>query len=211
MAPKRRKKKRVGNPIPNKIRVQIHRKYKKIYKQNIEGIQVILNNQTNHNTTIQNDSNNSTKLTLKQDLVDWINKCRIGKRAVNDLLSKLRSSGAQLPKDYRTLLKTQTKYEILKISDGDYYYHGIEKSLRNMFQKLDRHFEISLSFNVDGLPLARSSRNTFWPILGSIFGKVDLFFTNRNHFLINVTHFRLYRNVACKAICCRRLVRLWKA
>lgn len=147
--------------ISNKIRTRIHREY----KQRHESVCRILNGQTANNI-----AENSMKPTFKENLMHWINKYRVTKRAVNDLLSSLNNFGFEsLPKDYRTLLNTQTSYEILEMSGGEYFYIGITKSLTTIFKNLDRNLKISLCFNIDGLPLAKSSKKVFWPILGSIF------------------------------------------
>lgn len=162
-------RKKTKRPISNNIRARIHRQYKQILKQRHENVYRSLNGQT-ANHTAEHNSENSMNLTFKENLIDWINKYRVTKRAVNDLLLSLNLFGFEsLPKDYRTLLNTQTNYEISQISGGEYFYNGITKSLRTMFKNLDKNLKISLCFNVDGLPLARSSKKVFWPILGSIF------------------------------------------
>lgn len=126
---------------------------------------------TNNSSIITRDEN-----TLENQLVDWINEHRISKRAVNDLLSVLNAVGGQsLPKDYRTLLKTDTNIEIVSNAGGDYWYNGMKKCLTQIFSNLDRNLTIRLNFNIDGLPLYKSSKHTFYPILCSIHGK-DCFF-----------------------------------
>lgn len=109
---------------------------------------------------------------FKEVLIDWINDNRISKRAVNQLLSIFNSFGiGELPKDYRTLLKTDINIEIIEISGGKLWYNGIRKCLLPIFRSLDRNLTISLKFNIDGLPLYKSSKQSFYPILASIHGE----------------------------------------
>lgn len=73
-----------------------------------------------------------------------------------------------LPKDYRSLLHTPRFIDISAVGNGQMWYNGIEKSLRIVFSKLNEDKCIALNFNVDGLPIFKSSQKTFWPILASI-------------------------------------------
>lgn len=53
-------------------------------------------------------------------------------------------------------------------------YNGIQNNLEKIFAYLKSDTIISLCFNIDGLPLFKSSKQAFWPILGKIFGnKID--------------------------------------
>ena len=77
------------------------------------------------------------------------------------------------PKDPRTLLKTQTCYNLKEfIGGGLFYYFGIKE---NVTETLERNYthaseqnEIKMQINIDGLPLFKSSNWQFWPILGLI-------------------------------------------
>lgn len=111
--------------------------------------------------------------TLKTKLRDWANTYRISKRALDSLLSILNSSGiTSVPKNHRTLLETPLNVGIKEISRGKYWHNGLEKCLRLIFSTLNCDISISLSFNIDGVPLYKSSKISFWPILASIFGKM---------------------------------------
>lgn len=74
----------------------------------------------------------------------------------------------ELPKDYRTLLRTPKIVEIKPAGGGKYWYNGIERNLRLIFSNLEKDISISLKFNMDGLPLFKSSKVTFWPILSTV-------------------------------------------
>lgn len=158
-------------------RSRVSRRITKILNRREETVRQILykqnsNPNANSNVNITLSSNNSLDDTLEYQLVDWIIDYGIAARAVNGLLSILNSFGGQsLPKDSRTLLKTDTKIEIVSKAGGDFWYNGFRKCLLRVFGHLDEDKSIRLKFNMDGLPLFKSSKHTFWPILCSIHGK----------------------------------------
>ncbi|KYN50247.1 hypothetical protein ALC62_06180 [Cyphomyrmex costatus] len=86
------------------------------------------------------------------------------------------ASNAQLktlPKDVRTLLKTPKKTtNIIALSGGSYYHFGLSNILESLlldYKNISvKVSEIYLLFNIDGLPLSKSSASScFWPILVS--------------------------------------------
>lgn len=73
---------------------------------------------------------------------------------------------AKLPIDPRTLLRgTYAPIHQVKIGNGTYWHHGVEKSIRQKFAMLDRPLSISLNLNIDGLPIYNNGNASFWPIL----------------------------------------------
>ncbi len=110
---------------------------------------------------------------LPKQVAEWTCRNSVTQTAVNELLSIFRPFHACLPADARTLLKTPTVYEIrdLACQSGQYHHFGIEKgillTLKNLktFTAAD---QVILQFNIDGLPLFKSSAVDFWPILGLI-------------------------------------------
>jgi len=125
---------------------------------------------------------------FKTDLASWAVEYKIplnALNAVNGLLFVLNRHDcfSELPKDSRTLLGTfQNKnYPIRTVEPGIYYNFGIAKGIL-------KHYEITSSNDVDciqiavgfdGLPLSRSSKSQFWPILtyirNSFTSKVKVF------------------------------------
>lgn len=106
-----------------------------------------------------------------ENLKNWALNYRITHRAVNDLLKILTDFGIQyLPKDSRTFLRTPqgTANTIKPMGDGQYWHYGLKNCLSNQFSDLNQSMEIQLTFNVDGLPIHRSSKKAFWPILCNI-------------------------------------------
>ena len=110
---------------------------------------------------------------LAEFLGCWAAQQKITLTAVRLLLDGLRKFHPKLPKDPRTLLKTDYNEiaDITPIAGGSYYHFGIHKGICEL---LDVHGgfpgreNISLLINVDGLPLFKSSRGEFWPILGMV-------------------------------------------
>ncbi|XP_036146914.1 uncharacterized protein LOC118646990 [Monomorium pharaonis] len=126
---------------------------------------------------------------LKTNLVQWSHKNNINISAVTNLLHTLRKENVMkiLPRDGRTLLKTPKKSNVIPMEHGQYCHFGIEEGLRHIinvsggFRCLPE--EIHLSVNIDGLPLAKSSKSQLWPILGSFRN-----FVNKSPFLIGAFH-----------------------
>ncbi|KAF5285063.1 hypothetical protein FQR65_LT02376 [Abscondita terminalis] len=81
---------------------------------------------------------------------------------VNDL--------SELPKDPRTLLHTPNSTITRKMGCGSYFYFGIQKCIEDLFLKYKVNINnntdtITMSVNIDGLPLHKSTGNSLWPIL----------------------------------------------
>ena len=111
---------------------------------------------------------------LKDDLAAWANKHSIKHNHIDDLLKIMQNHGhVELPSTARTLLKTPTIIEVQVKSQMEYVYFPIEgqllKYLRIYPDECIRTLDsISLSLNIDGLPVFKSSQNTFWPVLCAI-------------------------------------------
>lgn len=108
---------------------------------------------------------------LPEFLKNWALEYRITHRALNSLLKILISVGVPCQaKDSRSLLKTPRTLSIPETSGGKYWYAGIGKNIRLIFAHLNKDMNIKLDFNIDGLPLFKSSKISFWPILAGING-----------------------------------------
>ncbi|XP_019735241.1 uncharacterized protein LOC109521683 isoform X3 [Hippocampus comes] len=111
---------------------------------------------------------------LHSSLANWAVSFGISLMALSALLNILRIYHPFLPKDGRTLLKTKTSHNIHNAAGGVFHYRGILNSFQKIFDKVwfsltDGHV-FKLQLNFDGLPLWKSSRTQFWPILGMLQG-----------------------------------------
>lgn len=114
---------------------------------------------------------------IKDKIRYWAVQRGIAKTALNDLLSILIFGGFTfLPRDSRTLMSTPNTVPIEMLSNGKMWYCGITKCVKHVFSSIQRNVSITLDFNFDGLPIAKSSNKQFWPILSSISGKKSIFF-----------------------------------
>lgn len=114
---------------------------------------------------------------LEKDLVvrsrirRWATSFRINHMALKEMLSIWNERLPNImPADPRTLLNTPRQIVIRTLDYNGLYWHQglhfcIEKLLRNL-----QHVPstISLNINVDGLPVYKSSKQEFWPILVNI-------------------------------------------
>ncbi|XP_055325814.1 uncharacterized protein LOC129579676 [Sitodiplosis mosellana] len=111
----------------------------------------------------------------KNNIRSWAIEYNIQNRALSALLKILITFGSRnLPSDSRSLLRTPRSIQIENTAGGQYWYNGIGNCLRNVFGKLNSNITLELNFNVDGLPLFKSSPVTFWPILANIHGMSDV-------------------------------------
>ena len=75
------------------------------------------------------------------------------------------------PLDIRTVLKSMRgKVPVVNMEPGIYYHFGLMKQLVKFGEARGVHGgEVELQFNVDGLPLRRSSGSQFWPVMCRLF------------------------------------------
>lgn len=100
----------------------------------------------------------------------WAVDFNVSHGCANEMLSILRSTGLEIPKDIRTILREhKADHPIIEIQNGSYLDIGILNMiiphLNKQINFIPNNKIIKLSFNIDGLPLAKSSKTQFWPIL----------------------------------------------
>lgn len=136
------------------------------------------------NTSSDESDDSSDLLTknieLRDKLKDWSIRNNIPQRALKELLlifNETFGSTISLPMDPRTILETPQEVNIKNIEGGEYWHHGIIEQLTkilNSWTKLPSI--IHLIFNFDGLPIFKSAKKEFWPILAKVVeGYNDLF------------------------------------
>lgn len=127
-------------------------------------------------------ANSSTSLTQDQNsLGKWFLQNNITRAAGNELLTILSNFDAtsltQLPKDIRTITSklqyslSNNENKIKVLEPGLFLYFGVERVLQcpqaidNLYDSGSR--SIDLSINIDGIPISKSSKKCFWPILAA--------------------------------------------
>ncbi|KAL0965679.1 hypothetical protein UPYG_G00284340 [Umbra pygmaea] len=105
------------------------------------------------------------------DLATWTSEFQVKHNAVEILLKLLQSHGhPQLPSTARTVLKTAKELKTVEKSGMQSLHYSLKEML---FETLNRYpaqlvhdlETLEVSFNVDGLPLFKSSGKSMWPVL----------------------------------------------
>ena len=106
---------------------------------------------------------------LVQDLATWSIKNHITMTATGSLLSLLKPHLPFLPKCAQTLRNTlrDTSHVMKSVRGGEYCHLGLSSGLNNLIIQncMTTVDNLELQFNVDGIPLFKSSSLTLWPIL----------------------------------------------
>lgn len=107
---------------------------------------------------------------FRETLMNWAVEFQIKHNATNQLLKLLRDEFpfTDLPADARTLVKTPRSITISVLhgddgKNGQYWHYGLKKVLSEALEH--PYNTLHLNINIDGLPMFRSSSNSFWPIL----------------------------------------------
>lgn len=149
---------------------------------------VVLTDETENILELSNDSNDREVTAMeisRQALVEWSAHHNIGHLALKDLLHILKPHFPNLPSDPRTLRNTPRQLNVIQISGGSFVYFGIEQNIVRRLQDLSsisnwncsmlatiktkcKNPILTLSIGIDGIPLSRSSKHEFWPILGKV-------------------------------------------
>lgn len=118
-------------------------------------------------------------------LKKWTFKYNIQRNAITELLKYLKQNGhPHLPADSRTFFQTPVSRNIVSVTPGNYCHVGIENGLKYVLNSVEVVPPyLMLDFNIDGVPLFRSSKGGFWLILGRVF---NLDSKNKNIFVVGV-------------------------
>ncbi|XP_035712542.1 uncharacterized protein LOC110856045 isoform X2 [Folsomia candida] len=106
---------------------------------------------------------------FEENFKKWCIVNKISLSAVSELLKilKVHTCFSSLPNDARTLLKTPRKAKIFNVDPGQYCHFGIKDQLSQLIEshRVSIGNKITLQFNIDGIPISKSSGKQFWPIL----------------------------------------------
>lgn len=107
---------------------------------------------------------------FRRNLKNWALQFNINQSAMKVLIQIIneRLDKNVLPQDPRTLMETPQTIETIHVGDGEYWHNGLQFCLQHIFAKISSPIDISLNINMDGLPIFKSSKDEFWPILANI-------------------------------------------
>ncbi|CAC5421810.1 unnamed protein product [Mytilus coruscus] len=118
--------------------------------------------------TSESETDDDENLSIGEELNVWANQHEIKQNALDDLLKILRGKGFEnvLPSCTRTLQKTPRTVVMDTVSDMHYYHFGLKYMLEHTLQsisieKIQSVQSVVLSFNIDELPLFKSSKTRF--------------------------------------------------
>ena len=113
---------------------------------------------------------------LNQQLAEWAVEFNITHTALGRLLHILHIHHPVLPLEPRTLLQSKRDILVTQLLSGGLYYHvGILNNVKRLYEAEPSAAcftdeRLFIQFNVDGLPLHKSSSSQLWPILGILKG-----------------------------------------
>lgn len=124
---------------------------------------------SSNNSDDEQESEYMKNISFKNDLRTWALQKNISQAALKDLLLILNKRFTDiLPSDPRTILQTPTTICLKTIEGGEYWHHGIIMPLSNILGNcIPLPNNILLNINLDGLPIFKSSKYEFWPILAN--------------------------------------------
>lgn len=134
-------------------------------------------NSSNSSPSSAKKLNFEGELPIDEFLRNWANEFQVKQNCLNSLLKYLKTDYPNLPIDSRTLMRTPKSRRIIDIGPGKYVHIGIRNNLEsylNNFEPDRLPKKLLLDFNIDGLPISKSSNSCFWLILCRIVG-VDSF------------------------------------
>ena len=123
--------------------------------------QSVISSSSNEDQSSSSDGSNTS---FSRELAALLIHHNIPNNFTDSLLKLLIKNGhPDLPYTARTLLSTPRLTNVQKMSGMDYIYFGFT-NLVEYIKSLSEN-EFSLLFNIDGLPLFKSTGDTVWPIL----------------------------------------------
>lgn len=144
-----------------------------IYSTDVESDNVNAENVDFNSSESSSISSEDANIGLTREVLrNWAITNKITHTAVSGLLRLLRAAGhVNLPLDARTLLETPKFVKTHIVPPGEYWHAGLEKSLKEVVILHSNEIKsntLHLQISIDGLPISKSSKGQFWPILGKV-------------------------------------------
>lgn len=110
----------------------------------------------------------SSSQRLIENLRRWSLNFNISANSLTALLLILIEFGLTfLPRDSRTLKSTPRSIQTREVDPGSYWHFGIKRYLEILKKfRIKCSTTLTLNTSIDGLPICKSSKGSFWPILG---------------------------------------------
>lgn len=115
--------------------------------------------------------NESSEVTITAFLRNWATSYEVKHTAVTSLLKFLHPKFPELPLSAKTLIQTPLQpKEILQQSGMDCIHFSLSEQISNVLESkpINQITHLHLGFNIDGLPLFKSSNKVIWPVLCSV-------------------------------------------
>jgi len=132
-------------------------------------------NSSDHDDLEESSSECSDEIKLK--LQKWSAKHNITQTATSDLLKVLKSHSCfqSLPADARSLLQTPRSTKLREVNPGNYCHLGLENGIRFALEGNNWTGILNVQISIDGIPISKSTKKEWWPILGYIQGTRQVF------------------------------------
>lgn len=109
-------------------------------------------------------SHNNNYYSARQACVEAALLTNIPRTAVNVWLTKLKPFLPEIPKDYRTLLRTAKRVEVIELANGKIIKYNLKLQLLKVLNR-KKMKNVTLDFHVDEFKLAKSNTKGLWTIL----------------------------------------------
>lgn len=125
------------------------------------------------NSLSSSENDDDEQLDIRKELQKWGITHQVPQNAVSDLLKILKTHQcfSYLPSDSRTLFRTPKSTPVREVLPGNYCHMGIEEGIKSILNSQAHDLVpdlVKVHFNIDGIPIHKSTNTAFWPILGSI-------------------------------------------
>lgn len=118
---------------------------------------------------INDDFSGSSERSIRDQLAECFVQHNVPATTANAILRILKPVIPNLPTDVRTLKGTPRDVPLISMDGGKYVHYGITDSLTDFVRHNNVQSDyLELNFNVDGLPIAKSSGAQVWPILMNV-------------------------------------------
>lgn len=117
------------------------------------------------------EKEDDTTKTFEQEFIEACLNRGLGRTTINELMGICRKHNkGNFPNDMRSTVPNIRTVSIRNICQGSYHHFGLISGLNKIMSSVSvsENSVIKLQFNVDGLPIHKSTQKGFWPILSRV-------------------------------------------